>query len=131
MTRQKASEIECVTCRRVASFKAKADVLQEYIVPVLPSAFSLRQLDPELTPRQRVATNWFLAIAACLKREMAPHPRCSSCSILLGPGHLEPGTHGYCGTCWLAQATLVEANGGEAVDRTVFGRRGWLRDEDR
>lgn len=130
MSRPKPTEIECATCRRVAAFKAKADVLQEFIAPVLPPALSLRQIDPELTPRQRVATTWFLQIAACLKREMAPHPRCASCSILLGPGHLEPGTDGYCGTCWLARATLVEATGGEAVDRAVFGRRGWLSDHN-
>lgn len=52
----------------------------------------------ELTPQERVTADWSFAIDNCLRRGMSLHARCTACSILMGPGHTEPGIDGFCAT---------------------------------
>lgn len=94
----KAYQIECPACRTVAGLHAKAGLLQAYINRVLPRSSSPHPFAGDLTAQQRGAVAWSLAISNCLRREMALHARCGACSILMGPGHAEVGTDGFCGT---------------------------------
>jgi hypothetical protein len=98
MSHTTAYQIECPGCRGVAGLHAKADLLQAYIHRVLPRSCSPERLGYALTPKQRGAAAWALAISSCLRRGMAMHARCGACTILLGPGHTEPGIDGFCGT---------------------------------
>jgi hypothetical protein len=73
-----------------------AGPLQVYIHRVLPRSFSAEGLTHVLTPKQRGAAAWALAISNCLRRELSLHPRCGVCSILMGPGHTEAGIGQFC-----------------------------------
>ena len=91
-------EIECSICRSVAALEAKADPLDIFIRSVLPRSYSERAYAGELTRRQLGALNWSLAIRSCLRRAMAPHPRCQVCTVLMGAGHVEAGLEQFCST---------------------------------
>lgn len=64
---------------------------------ILPRSLSW-QSAIQLTQKQQVAVDWSFAISKCLRRGMAFHARCGSCTILMGPGHEESGIQGLCGT---------------------------------
>jgi hypothetical protein len=89
-------QLECPICRRAASLQARAHPFQAYIHRVLPRSFSAQGPRQAMTPKQRGAAAWALAINKCLQREMALHPRCGACSILMGPGHIEEGIGPFC-----------------------------------
>lgn len=65
---------------------------------ILPRSPFLHDPTGELTPQQRGAVDWSFAINSCLRRGMASHSRCGACTMLLGPGHTEPGIDGFCAT---------------------------------
>ena len=94
----KSYQLECPTCRSVAAFHARADLLQPHMDRILPRSLSLYESANELTLKQRVAVDWSFAISKCLRRGMAFHARCGRCTILMGPGHAESGLQGFCGT---------------------------------
>jgi len=58
---------------------------------------------------------------------LVPHPRCASCGILMGPGHIEAGTDRFCGTCAATRRANDQADGSPA--RPVYGQRGWRNDQ--
>jgi hypothetical protein len=91
-------KLECPICRSAASLRVRADPLQVYIHRILPRSFSVEGLTQVLTPKQRGAAIWALAISNCLRRELSLHPRCSACAILMGPGHAEAGIGQFRGT---------------------------------
>ena len=72
--------------------------MQPHIDRILPGSLSLYESADKQTLTQRLAVDWSFAISNCLRREMALHPRCGACAILLGPGHTEAGIQGFCGT---------------------------------
>lgn len=72
--------------------------MQPQIDRILPRPLSFRVSTDGLTLRQRGAVDWSFAIGSCLQRGMAFHARCGTCTVLMGPGHAEPGTDGFCGT---------------------------------
>jgi hypothetical protein len=72
--------------------------LQPHIDRILPGSLSLYESADKQTLKQRLAVDWSFAISNCLRREMALHPRCGACAILMGPGHTEAGIQGFCGT---------------------------------
>lgn len=98
MIHHKAYQIECPVCRRVAELQAKADLLQACLSRVLSRSLSARASDDDSTSQRSGAVAWSRAIGNCLQREMAVHARCGACSILMGPGHAEIGTTGFCRT---------------------------------
>lgn len=114
----------CLTCGRIAALNVKAEVVRRSVVPVLGPSSRSSQSASNLRGRQRAATKRLLVIDNSLKREAAMHQRCSSCSILMGPGHIETGAGQRCGTC---RYTRRGASGGLLVPRPAFGKRGWLR----
>ena len=91
-------ELECPICRNAESLRVRSDPLQAFIRRVSPVSFSRYRSEAELTPRQRGAMDWYFAINNCLRRAMAPHPRCGVCTVLMGPGHADAGTEAFCGT---------------------------------
>ena len=93
MSHEQSYQRECPKCRSVAALEAKADPLDSFIRLVVP-----RSHEGELSRRQMGAIDWSFAIRNCLGRAMAPHPRCRACTVLMGPGHLEVGLDGLCGT---------------------------------
>lgn len=126
MNYDKPHATECPTCGRVAAFKMKASTLGRFTAHVLPPAH-LRPSEADASPLQQAIADWSLSVGAFLRREMAPHPRCAACSILMGPGHLEAGTERLCGTC----CDRRPANGAAVdmgISRKAIGRRGWLSD---
>jgi hypothetical protein len=118
MSHQKTSETRCLTCSRTEALKINADVLQRSIASVLPTSSPRGPSEAESTPVQLAAATRHSAIGACLKLEMAPHPRCAGCGILMGPGHLETGIDRHCGSCH----DNVSPSG------AILGRRGWHSD---
>lgn len=126
MNHDKPHVTECSTCSRIAALKLKASALGRFTADVLPAAH-LRPSEADASPLQLAIADWSLSVGAFLRREMAPHPRCAACSILMGPGHLEAGTEGLCGTC--CDRRPVRGNGvGIVIGRKAIGRRGWLSD---
>lgn len=118
--------LHCPTCKRIGAYRANGDVLHRRIAETLPSRRPLDPADLSLSPPQRAAAEWYVAITACLRREMAPHPRCGACSILMGPGHIEAESGGFCGTCRGAGRSPADPDE-PFMDRSVF-RRGLFRD---
>jgi hypothetical protein len=114
----------CLTCGRIAALNVKAEAVRRSVVPVLRPSSRSSQSASNLRSRQRTATNRLLAIDNSLEREVAMHQRCSSCSILMGPGHIETGAGQRCGTC---RYTKRGASGVLLVPRPAFGKRGWLK----
>ena len=76
----------------------KAAPLEAYINRELGRPYFPYKSSDGLTLRQQSAMAWSLAIAGCLRREMALHARCGACSILMGPGHTEKGIGEFCAT---------------------------------
>ncbi len=72
--------------------------MQPQIDRILPRPLSFSLSTDGLTQQQRLAVGWSFAIGSCLQRGMALHARCGTCTILMGPGHTEPGIDGFCGT---------------------------------
>jgi len=93
MSHEQSYQRECAICRSVAALEAKADPLDSFIRLVVPRSHA-----GELNRRQLGAIDWSFAIRNCLRRAMAPHPRCRACTVLMGPGHLEGGLERLCGT---------------------------------
>jgi hypothetical protein len=91
-------QLECPICRSVESLRVRAGPLQAFIQRVLPRSLSRYHSEDELTLRQQGASDWFFAMNNCLRRAMAPHPRCGACTVLMGPGHADAGTEGFCET---------------------------------
>ena len=120
----RSPNVQCLTCGGIAALNVKAEVVRRSVVRVLSPSSRSSQSAASLPSRQRAATDWLLAIDNCLKREAAVHQRCRSCSILMGPGHVETGDGLLCGTCSYA---MRGASGDLLVARPVFGKRGWLR----
>ena len=85
-------------CRRVAAIEVRADPLDIFIRGLVPRSYSQLAYSGELTDRQQGAIDWSIAIRSCLRRAMAPHPRCHACTVLMGPGHVEAGLARFCGT---------------------------------
>ena len=124
MSYKRPPNVQCLTCGRIAALNVKAEVVRRSAVPVLRPSSRSSQSASSLTSRQRAATNRLLAIDNSLEREAAMHQRCSSCSILMGPGHIETGAGRRCGTC---RYTKRGASGVLLVPRPAFGKRGWLK----
>lgn len=120
-------ESDCLSCRRNTDLKVKAEVLQRFIIGAMAPPPTPDQPVLELTPAQREASTWNLAISACLRREMAPHPKCESCGILMGPGHIEVGIAPLCRTCGQRHPNGKVSNL-VPVDQAFAGRRGWFSD---
>ena len=91
-------QLECPTCRGVAALHVRADLLRPHIDGFLPRSALFCASTDQLTPKQQVAAHWSSAISDCLRIGMAAHLRCRSCTILMGPGHSEPGIEGFCAT---------------------------------
>ena len=127
MSQQKTGETRCLICSRTEVLKINADVLQRFIAGVLPESSLRSPSEVQSTPVQLAANTWHSAIGACLKREMAPHPRCSGCGILMGPGHLETGIDRQCRSCSV-RCTPGEKSGDIVPSRPILGRRGWHSD---
>ena len=124
MSYKRSPNVQCLPCGRIAALNVKAEVVRRSVVPVLRPSSRSSQSASNLTSRQRAATNRLLAIDNSLEREAAMHQRCSSCRILMGPGHIETGAGRLCGTC---RYTRPGASGVLLVPRPAFGKRGWLR----
>jgi hypothetical protein len=125
MSHQKTRETRCLTCSRTDALKINADVLQRSIASVLPTSSPRGPFEAESTPGQLAAATWHSAIGVCLKREMASHPRCAGCGILMGPGHLETGIDWQCRSC-RDRCTHGQKSGDVLVhSRPLLGRRGW------
>jgi hypothetical protein len=91
-------QLECPTCRAVAAFHEKADLLQPHLDRILPRPLPFHGPAGPPTPQQLLAADWSFAISSCLRRGMSFHARCGACTILMGPGHAEPGIGGFCRT---------------------------------
>jgi len=98
MSDDQCSQIECSICRSVAALQAKADPLQQFIRRVVPRSYGWRAHAGELSRRQLAAIDWSIAISDCLRRAIAPHPRCQVCTVLMGAGHVEVGPGKFCST---------------------------------
>ena len=98
MTHDQSYQRECVLCQSVAVLEAKADPLDAFIRGVVPRSYSQSAYAGELSLGQLGAIDWSSAIRNCLRRAMAPHPRCHLCTVLMGPGHVEAGLNRFCGT---------------------------------
>jgi hypothetical protein len=123
MSQEKTADTGCLICKRTATLKTNADVLQRLIARVLPKS----SLGATLIPVRSAAASWTADIGACLKREMAPHPKCGGCGILMGPGHLELGTDGQCRSCF-ERSALGQKSGYATRIGPRVGRRGWHSD---
>jgi hypothetical protein len=77
---------------------AKADILQPQMDRILPRSSITYEFSERLTQGERSVVDWSFAISKCLRQGMALHPRCSVCSILMGPGHSDAGIGPLCGT---------------------------------
>jgi hypothetical protein len=125
--RDRPASDACPSCDHAADLKAKAGILQRLMGgDVSLAADTDGEFNVQPSPAQREATAWHLAIDAALQKEMAPHPRCSLCGILMGPGHVEAGSASLCGTCDHRHTTDVPLPPGAA--QPLAGRRGWFSD---
>ena len=89
---------------------------------------ALSRLAIDESGESRPTSGWTAATNSFTRNAMSPHPKCAACSILMGPGHIESGTDGLCGTCREAGRGIAERGEPEALGRPSFGKRGWLRD---
>lgn len=126
MSDQKSAVAKCVLCNRTTALKTNADVLQRLIANSLPSS-ARASSEARPTPVEHAAAAWSADIGACLKREMAPHPKCAGCGILMGPGHIEMGTDQQCRSC-LERCTIGQKTGYANTGGQKHGRRGWHSD---
>jgi len=104
------AESACPSCSDAADAKAKAEILQ----PVTSGDLSPNP-EGETKPQSQPA-----------QHEMAHHPRCGLCGILMGPGHIEVGPAPFCATCEHRHTTDVPLRSGAA--QALEGRRGWFSD---
>ena len=132
MRYERTPDMTCPACIDSAALKQKGAALQRHISAAQPPASPPGVSTVEPSPDQESAAAWLLAIGACLRRDSEQHPSCTACGILLGPGHIETGVDGYCGTC---HSTRRDSPESPATRRTMgasaFGVRGWLRDGSR
>jgi hypothetical protein len=105
MSHDQSYQRECSLCQSVAALEARADPLDTFIRRVVPRSYSQSAFAGELSLGQLGAIDWSSAIRNCLRRAMAPHPRCHLCTVLMGPGHVEAGLDRFCGT----HAVIVRA----------------------
>jgi hypothetical protein len=126
MIEEKRVGSECSTCSRIAAMRVKAAAVERVSGGRPTPAFG-RRSEAEKTARQLAASEWSLEIAAIMRKEMAPHPRCAACGILMGPGHIEQGSDSLCRTCQYRR-TAGRAAADLPPERPAVGRRGWLSD---
>jgi hypothetical protein len=107
----------CAECDQVAAWKVKASAVGQAGSRLL-SRGSSRGYEADVSPLEQVAADWSVSADAFLRRGITQHRRCVTCSILMGPGHLESGSGPSCGTC-------RTRNANDNVGPPVIGRRGW------
>lgn len=100
---------KCPTCSQSSADRTAASALRE-------------------VGEAKPAAGWTSATSSFTRNAASPHPKCAACSILMGPGHIESGTGGLCGTCREAGRGISERGEPAAIGRQSFGKRGWLRD---
>jgi hypothetical protein len=128
MRYERAPDLTCPSCIQSAALKSNAIILQRRIADAIPAPLpdDISAVLPPSSPNG--ATAWLLAISACLRRDVERHPACKACGILLGPGHLELGIDGHCGTCHNTKRSSTEPPATRRTyGSTAFGVRGWLR----
>jgi len=123
MRHEPTSTIECEICKRLAELRLRAQPIGR----VTGKAF-LRSTGDKRSPGDSVAIAWNTGADAFLRKEMAAHPSCDQCGILMGPGHIEPAGTEICGTCRTRLASRLASANSTPVLRTSFGRRGWHSD---
>ncbi len=106
--------------------KIKAESVQRTVVRIAAASAA----SPVPTSRElpdKTTSAWLTVVSSCLTQEVAAHPRCAGCKILMGPGHLEGGNEPLCGTCLVSKLARMPDDDPEAR-RRIYGRRGWHSD---